>query len=74
MVSRNDEGNFETTEFDFVTWQTDLTLLYQAKFNRTQFLIGPTANYHSYRGVNTGIDSMEIMCTPKVRSTNFMWD
>ena len=54
MVSRNAEGNFEVAEFGYVTWQTDFNLLYQAKFNRTQFLIGPSANFHTYRGVNYG--------------------
>ena len=54
MVSRNAEGDFEVAEFDYVTWQTDFNLLYQAKFNRAQFLIGPSANFHTYRAVNYG--------------------
>jgi hypothetical protein len=52
LVSRLANGAFEVAELDYVTWQTDFNLLFRAKFNKTEFIFGPSISYHSYRGVS----------------------
>lgn len=54
IATKLSNGDFSVLKLNYITWQTDLSLLYQAKFNKTEFLIGPTLAYYTYRGVNYG--------------------
>ncbi len=52
IVSKQLNGSFSVAKLNYITWQTDANLLYRAKFNRTEFIIGPSFSYYTYRGVS----------------------
>lgn len=66
FIEMQPDDSFLTAKLNYRTWQGELNILYQAKIDNFQLLMGPSFTYHTYRGVRNNLkSSTEFVFTQK---------